>query len=41
MIVHQRQDLAGVHIEEHDETNIVSGINAPLASGDLYLFRKA
>src|SRR5262245_56696368 len=41
MIVHQRQNLAGVHVEEHDETDIIAGINATLAASDLYFLRKA
>src|ERR1044072_9666769 len=41
MIVHERQNLAGVHVEEHDETDKVTGINAALATSDLHLFRKA
>ena len=32
MIVHDRENIAGVHVEEHDQTDEVAWVNAPLAA---------
>src|SRR5688500_20250874 len=41
MIVHERQDLTGVHVEEHHETDEIAGINSPFAARDLNFLGKA
>ena len=41
MIVHDRQNLAGVHVEQHYQSNKIAGINAPLAAAYLDFLGKA
>ncbi len=41
MVVHKRQNFASIHVEEHDETDKITGINPPLAASDLDFFGKA
>src|SRR5262245_577988 len=41
MIIHERQNLTGVHVEQHNETDIITRINTPFTTGDLDFFREA
>src|SRR3990172_3080362 len=40
MVVHDRENFTGIHVEEHDETNIIAGIDAPFGAGDLHFCRE-
>ncbi len=41
VIVHERQDLASIHVEEHHEADEIARINPPFAAGHLNFFGKA
>ena len=41
VVIHDRQQFAGIHVEEHDETNEITGVNATFAAGDLDFLGKA
>src|SRR5206468_12816155 len=40
MIVHDRQEGASIHVEKHNQTDEITGVDTPLAAADEHVFRK-